>query len=277
MIQEVIQSYFNKDADEVIYIPTGITNRNYRVTVDNENYVIRIPYPDSDHIVDRNNEAVILDLIKQHQLDAPLEYYDPTSGIKITRYIEHVQHFDEVDDPNKYKRVALMMRKLHDLQIESGVFFDPIEKLSEYASHIKTPLYDVTFATSVSEKIRLYQGKKILCHNDWVNGNMLFTPSRMYLIDYEYAGDNHPLFDVMSFLTENNITDTQKRNQFYLSYFGYVPEGKLKEDLDLFEAFSNLLWCTWAMMMYEQRNEDIFHTIATMKYEALCHNIKQTG
>ena len=59
MIQEVIKSYFKKDADEVTYIPTGITNRNYRVTVDNENYVIRIPYPDSDHIVDRNNEAVI--------------------------------------------------------------------------------------------------------------------------------------------------------------------------------------------------------------------------
>lgn len=277
MIHEVIQSYFQKEADSITFLPTGITNQNYLVNVDGQSYVIRIPYPNSDHIVDRKNEAVVLELISPHQLDAPLVYFDPVSGIKITRYIEGVQHFDEVSDSSKYTHVAKMMRKLHDLNIQSGVTFDPVKKLEEYASHIETPLFDVSFASYLIDQMRLYEGTKILCHNDWVNGNMLFTSSRMYLIDYEYAGDNHPLFDVMSFLSENNITDTETRNQFYLAYFGRIPQGKLKEDLDLFEAFSNLLWCTWAMMMYQQRQEEIFHTIATMKYEALCLNLKQTG
>ena len=35
-----------------------------------------------------------------------------------------------------------------------------------------------------------------------VDGNILFTKENVYLIDYEYAADNDPLFDVMSFLSE---------------------------------------------------------------------------
>ncbi|TFG82436.1 MAG: phosphotransferase, partial [Erysipelotrichales bacterium] len=166
-----------------------------------------------------------------------------------------------------------LMRRLHALNKTSGFSFDPIARFRQYASHVKKPLYDLQFAISVLDEMERLPRHLTLCHNDWVPGNIGFSDKRDYLIDYEYAGDNDPLFDVMSFLTENNIEDGEDRNRFYLEYFGKLPDQAAQKALFIYEKFHNLLWCTWAMMMAESRGDAIYHQIAKDKYEALVMNV----
>ena len=101
-----------------------------------------------------------------------------------------------------------------------------------------------------------------------MDGNILFTKDKTYLIDYEYAANNDPLFDVMSFLSENQIEDPALRARFYAVYFDEM-NATVRRQLDIWENFQNLLWCCWAMMMWESRHESIYRAIARDKYEAL--------
>jgi thiamine kinase-like enzyme len=236
-------------------------------------YVLREPYPDAAKIVDVRHEAKALEMIASLQLDVPCLYFDPKTGIKVTKFIDELKTFDECEDEDKIERVALLMRRLHALNKTSGFNFDPIARFNQYASNVKEPIYNISFALGVLDELVNLPQHLTLCHNDWVPGNIGFSDKRDYLIDYEYAGDNDPLFDVMSFLTENSIEDDCDRKRFYLEYFGKVPDKHTLHALSIYEKFHNLLWCTWAMMMAESRGDEIYRMIAKDKYESLVRNM----
>ncbi len=69
-----------------------------------------------------------------------------------------------------------------------------------------------------------------------------YSQDKTYLIDYEYAANNDPLFDVMSFLSENQINDPALRERFYAVYFNEMNDT-VRKQLDIWENFQNLLWC----------------------------------
>ena len=273
MSDSLIRSIFNADADDRKPLPKGLTNKNTLIHIEGAWYVLREPYPDAAKIVDVNHEAKALEMIASLQLDVPCLYFDPKTGIKITKYIDELTTFNECEDEDKIERVAILMRRLHALNKTSGFNFDPIARFKQYTSHVKEPIYNVSFALGVLDELLNLPQHLTLCHNDWVPGNIGFSDKRDYLIDYEYAGDNDPLFDVMSFLTENNIEDECDRKRFYLEYFGKVPDKHTLHALSIYEKFHNLLWCTWAMMMAESRGDEIYRMIAKDKYESLVRNM----
>lgn len=251
----------------------GLTNQNYLFEFDNAQYVLRVPKHDSNKIVHRHHETLALKVIAQTDLDIETIYYDEYSGYKVTKYIPNTKTYGECTYEDKIERVAHLMKKLHSLQTCIGVSFDPIKRLHQYRSYIKQPMYDLTIYDPFLKKIDLFKNPHTLCHNDWVDGNILFTTDRCYLIDYEYAGDNDPLFDVISFLTENQIYDEQLRQRFYKAYFPSFNDT-IHEQLLIWEVCADILWCTWAMMMYETRQEPIYTEIANEKHRALLQVLK---
>lgn len=272
MNEEFLRRIQNASSDDVKPLNKGYTNKNTLVRLDQTWYVLRQPYPDASRIVRFHHEAKALQKIAQLDLDVPTLYFDPATGIKVTLYIDALKTYDECDAVDKIERTARLMKKLHGLNATCGFAFDPVARYRQYASHVDHPIYDTKFAENVIEELLELESSPTLCHNDWVAGNIGFTNERDYLIDYEYAGDNDPLFDVMSFLTENQIEDQPSRDRFYLEYFGEVPDEKTKHALACYETFHNLLWCTWAMMMHESRGDAIYAAIAKDKYEALKRN-----
>lgn len=253
---------------EITDMHKGLTNQNYILKMKQGTYVLRVPKMDSANIVDRHHETLALEAIAQADIDVETMYYDEASGYKVTRYLPDACTYKECQAADKIEQVAALMRRLHDLKAHVDTDFDPLKKLVGYRSHVTQPLYDLTPYTDVIEAIKQLHNPQILCHNDWVDGNMLFTKERVYLIDYEYAANNDPLFDVMSFLSENQIVDPTLRERFYAVYFDGLDD-KTRKELDIWENFHNLLWCTWAMMMWESRQEAVYKAIARDKFMAL--------
>ncbi|MEG0841998.1 MAG: choline/ethanolamine kinase family protein [Erysipelotrichaceae bacterium] len=266
-LEHILDDIFKNAPYQIEESGKGLTNHNLLCTCLGKQYMIRIPHEDSEHIVDRDHEAKALSLIKNKGLDVEELYFNQDNGIRITKYHSDLQEYETCNDPNKIEKVAHLMRKLHDLKGSIGESFDPIKRFEQYSSHIKQPIYDCTPFKVVIEQVRNMKHHEILCHNDWVSGNILFGKNQTYLIDYEYAADNDPLFDVMSFFSENQIVDETLRHRFYKIYF--KNETIPYQALAIWENFQNLLWCTWAMMMYESRHEIVYKEIATWKYEAL--------
>lgn len=253
----------------------GLTNQNYLLETNQGSFVLRIPRTDCDQIIDRHQETLALAAIKDADLDVETIYYDEASGYKVTRYLKEAKTYQECDDPHKIERVAALMKRFHQLQRHVDTNFEPVKQLARYQQQITHPLYDVTPFHDVIEAVQQLHNPQILCHNDWVDGNILFTKDKTYLIDYEYAANNDPLFDVMSFLTENQIEDPSLRERFYAVYFDTLNDT-IRHQLSIWENFHNLLWCHWAMMMWESRQEDVYRSIAKDKYEALIRKHPQT-
>jgi thiamine kinase-like enzyme len=262
-----LTDYFKTNDFTASDLHKGLTNHNVLVTVRGETFIVRFPKPDADRIVNRNHEAKALALIKQTGLDVETVYFDPSSGIKITRYVPDLVTFGETSLSDRIERTAALMRRLHALQTPIGEPFDPIARYRQYRAHVIHPLIDDASAEIVIQAVDQLSTRMTLCHNDWVPGNIGFTTTRDYLLDYEYAGDNDPYFDVMSFITENELT-LDERQRFLFAYFGRVPNRDEQRRLDRYEALHNLLWCTWAQMMWESRHEPIYQSIAFDKLNA---------
>lgn len=265
MIDKIIESIFHTNIYTLENINKGLTNHNYLLKVNNEQYIVRIPREDSDHIVDRKHEKIIADLAKE--LDVEHIYFNERNGIKITVYHHDVYEYAACPFQDKIERCAFLMKKLHSLPLVS-FHFEPFETLKLYQSKVVQPIYDLSRYEPMLEQVKSFQNKEVLCHNDWVSGNILFNEKKDYLIDYEYGANNDPLFDVISFLSENQIFDDTMRERFYHVYFDTL-DNEIRQQLYLWEIFQNVLWCTWAMMMHESRKEKIYLKIAQDKYKAL--------
>jgi thiamine kinase-like enzyme len=249
----------------------GLTNRNYVVKTLKHTVVVRVPFDDQAQIVNRKHEALAIDLVQAHQLDFEVLYFDVKTGIKITTYVPDFESFEETAVLDRIQRTANLMRRLHAIQQTIGHCFDPIARYQQYRSYVKKPLIKDQYAEQVLDRFSRFTPRLTLCHNDWVAGNIGFTPSKDYLIDYEYAGDNDPFFDVMSFITENQLS-AQEEQAFLDAYFLDGLSKSDKDTLALYRDVHNLLWCTWAIMMYESRQETVYYDIAQQKQDAFFKN-----
>lgn len=54
------------------------------------------------------------------------------------------------------------------------------------------------------------------------------------------------------------------RERFYAVYFDTMDD-QLRKDLLCFEAFEDVLWCHWALMMFESRQDPVYMHIAKAK------------
>lgn len=262
-----LDSLLNDKNLQIIDMKKGLTNHNYLLTINNKKYVLRVPYEDSDHIVNRHHETLALNAIKDSNIDVNTIYYDETSGYKVTEYLENAYTFSECPYSDKIERSAKLMKKFHQLNKKIDVSFAPIEMFENYKNHVKNSKFNFPYLENIINEIKQMKYSEILCHNDWVSGNILFTKNKTYLIDYEYAANNNPLFDVISFLSENNIFDENDRNKFYSIYFEEFTDTT-KKNLSIYEAFEDALWCYWAQMMYESRHEQVYLDIAYEKANA---------
>lgn len=253
----------------------GLTNTLYTTTFQNQKVAVRVVPEPLKNSSAFSNEQKALELVKPLNLDVPEIFYDAQTRVRITVWIENGQEFSNY--PNQEEaivKVAQLLKKLHQANLRSGSSFDGISLLNEYQSKILNPLYDYDFFSFILDDYRKINNPQVLCHNDVVSGNILFSPDQDYLIDYEYSKDNDPLFDIMSFFTENNLVDEPLRSLFYEHYFGHAPSPTQQEDLKCYEQFHNYLWCCWANMMFDLLKEPIYLEIAKNKYEALCKCIE---
>ena len=271
-INTYLREKFQEDI-KVVKTDKGLTNDIYYGNIRGTDCVIRVPKDDIENIINIDNEKKVLELVRKTGLDVEELYYFEDSRVRITRYIESAE-FAEVKSGDSIVRVAELLKRFHSYRFRIGSDFDAVDMLYKYYNSIYKPLYDIHEYLYIAEDIRKIDNEHFLCHNDLVSGNILFTEDRTYLIDYEYAADNDPLFDLTSFTTENNLSDEESR-LFYNSYYDNKIDPGTSEQLIRFERFQNLLWLCWANMMFDNRKEQVYADIAGIKYEQLLHSVRK--
>ncbi len=88
--------------------------------------------------------------------------------------------------------------------------------------------------------------RPVLCHNDLLPANMITSAGRLWLVDWEYAGMGHPLFDLASVSANAGLSDDEEA-ALLQSYRGEIDPREL-DLIRVFKAASLLREALWAVI-----------------------------
>ncbi|MFA5686714.1 MAG: choline kinase family protein [Bacilli bacterium] len=269
-IQKLYFSLTNFEAQTIERLRLGYTNYTYLI---NNKHVLRFKRKVVDSFYDSFLESKIIKAIENLKISEKVIYFDQKKGIKLSNYIPKTKKIITLPTNKQLKFVASTLKKLHQAKIETGVSFDVVKRLLYYKSQC-SDFVDKNYETQVIKQAeRIYSlYPSVLCHNDVVRGNLLFRPNKVYLIDFEYASDNIPLFDLASFLSENTIEDELTRKAFLKFYFKRKCDEKIYYHLLKIIELQDILWYYWAQMYYIKTKDETYKKITHLKWQAILKN-----
>ena len=243
-------------------IDGGITNQNFLVTDNNKKYFVRVGEDIPEHLVSRSNE--LNSSIAAASLGiAPKVIYN-NENLQVIKFIES-KTLNAKDVKEKIEDIILLIRKVHKeipkkLNGQSIIFwvFHVIRHYSNYLENNKSKyssmLSDLlTKSQILEEKSSPYE--IVFGHNDLLPANFLDDGNRLWLIDWEYAGYNTPLFDLGGLSSNNNFNP--KEEIFLLeNYFEKKINPQLLNQYNCLKCASLLRETMWSMVSEITSNID---------------------
>lgn len=234
----------------------GITNFNFRVRDKVGTFVVRIGEDIPVHQVLRFNEltanrAAFLAGI------AP-EVVHAAPGVLVTRFIEGNTLTPEgVRAPGFVERFVPVLRACHrvaPLHLRGAVLvFWVFHVLRDYAARLReeesphVPKLVELMARAEVLEAAVGQIDLVFGHNDMLAANMIDDGRRIWMIDWEYAGFNSPLFDLANLASNNEFTPAQEKNLLTL-YFERAVTDDLWRRYMAMKAASLLREAMWSMI-----------------------------
>lgn len=209
----------------------GLTNRTYRVRRAENEYVLRLDASQAGFLqFDRTSELRILREASKAGFAPTVIHADIDHGILVTEFIQGSVWDDaEIKSPAKLEALAELLRRVHALPL-CGNRLEVSTVASAYEKYLERRHGLHAFATHCVEVIGKIQvsAEVACCHNDIVAANVIENAALM-LIDWEFACDNDPLFDLASAIGFHNL-DEQSSNILLDAYAGSA-NAELKERL----------------------------------------------
>ena len=244
---------FLPQASSVTPLDGGITNRNYRVRTPAGDHVVRLSDPESsDLAIDRENEYRNSMAAAISGAAPSVTGYLPGEGVLIVKWIEgRTFNEDDVGSPANLPRIAEVCRTLHSGPAFVNSF-DMFDIQARYLALVtergyRLPPRYLEFA-SQAERIRtalaVHPEPKVPCNNDLLAANVIDDGDRLWLIDYEYSGNNEASFELGNIWSESTLPDADL-DVLVESYWGRSDPAKVAR-ARLWALISKYGWTLWA-------------------------------
>jgi thiamine kinase-like enzyme len=255
----------------------GLTNVNYLVEHEGSRYVVRVPGTGTGEYIDRAAEAVAARHAARAGVNADVVYFDPTDGLMVTRHIDGAMTMNAALFRNldAVGRAGRAFRQLHDNSAPFDTEFRLFLMIDDYKALLADKGaalpdgYEKTQrqADAVRDALQARQVALVPSHCDPLCENFLDTGERMYIIDYEYAGNNDPMWDLGDLSVEGRFDDRQDAALLH-AYFDGPPPADQVARMVMYKALCDLLWTLWGVIQHVNGNpaED-FWTYATGRFE----------
>ena len=272
-IKKTFEECMNKEVRSCVELTDGFSNENFLI---NDAYVLRLPLPNGDTTISRKNEKKVYETIFSINISEKLCYFDVKTGIKVTKFVHNPIIYKTTPTNEHILLVAKSLKKLHRAKLIVPFDYDALKRLKTYKKTLSKDLYiNEEFEKRIIEEFnKFYLLEDVtLCHNDLVQGNLLFKFNGLTIIDREYSSMNSFYFDLASFISENNLSEEQK--EFFLSkYFGCKYSNRKKKIVDVFINFQDILFYYRALYLYKKRGKSIYQTIAHVKLDRINKTIE---
>ena len=245
-----------KGSVEIEPLSGGMTNLNFKVTDGGDAYVVRLGEDDPVHLISRRNEIASCEAAYAVGVSPELVHHEP--GILVVRFIEgHV--FDEADvreEANLQRIIALLNRFHHEMPTrfeEVPVMFWVFQVLRHY--HNMLARGQSAHATRLPELAQIGRELEtavgpveiVFGHNDLLAANFIDDGDKIWLIDFDYAGFNSPLFDLSNLASNSELSPEQEKAMLE-SYFEVTPNRATLKSYHAMKCASLLRETLWSMV-----------------------------
>jgi thiamine kinase-like enzyme len=241
----------------------GLTNRNYKITIANESYVLRLPGAGTENYIDRSAEAHDAALAARAGLTPEILYADPATGLMLTRFVDGAETLTAavMHQPGTMAEAARILRRLHDSGLtfrrEMRVF-DKIDSYLRKSPRAAAQFGEVRRAAERLQPVVDDPGRRLVpCHIDptphnFLRGRDADGRQRLYLIDWEYAEMSEPAYDLAGLSIEAEFSDEEERG--LLKAYGTV-RGATADRVEAYKTALFIMAGSWAAMAVELGNK----------------------
>jgi len=234
----------------------GITNVNFSVQDGARRVVVRVGADIPVHQVMRFNELAASRAAHAAGISPEVIYHEP--GILVLGWIEgRSMRAADVVAPGMLERLVPLIRRCHrevprHLRGPSLVFW-VFHVIRDYAATLREgasrhlPLLPGLLAEA--ERLEAATGPidLVFGHNDLLPANLMQGADRLWLIDWDYAGWNSPLFDLGGLAANNGLTHVQE-HWLLEAYFDRPATPDLLHRYHAMKAAAALREALWSMV-----------------------------
>jgi thiamine kinase-like enzyme len=205
----------------------GLTNRNVKVIIPVAVYVARCVDTGRNFLgIDRDEEYYNTKAAEQAGVGAPVIDYRPDLGILLLGYLNgKTLSNDDFQRPGVVAKVAAGCRALHEGPRFRGRF-DMFERQPRYLKTVRDNGFKIpfdyldhadTFAL-IERALTATDQTTVPCNNDLLAGNFIEDGERVWIIDYEYSGNNDPCFELGNIWSECGLS-TDQLDELVTTYY----------------------------------------------------------
>jgi thiamine kinase-like enzyme len=241
----------------------GLTNQNFKVTTPEGRFVVRVSRSQNDLLgIDRDAEFHNTRAAEQSGAGAPFVDYRADLGLLVIGFVGGRSYVNaDLRLPGALARVAAACRLLH-----SGPRF-----VSDFDMFVRQPTYlrsclDLGFPIPddyqtyepdfrrIAAALAVDPVPTVPCNNDLLAGNIVDDGERIWLIDYDYAGNNDPFFELGNSWTECELDD-EHLDELVTAYVGH-HDPVLVARARLQATVSRYGWSLWGFIQAATSADD---------------------
>ena len=275
-----------RDPDRVCApLPGGLTNTNVKVSTSNGVYVARLSRPSAGLLaIDREAEHLNSVAAASTGVGPRVVDFVPEAGLLLIEFVEG-RTLEAVDlrRDELLPAVATACRQLHSGPRFSSDF-DMFVIRDRYLKTVldrgfRLPDRYLEFTerwAEVRTVLSMQSPQTVPCHNDLLAANFIDDDGKLWLIDYEYSGNNDPCFELGNIWSESNLHEDQLE-LLVSSYYGHHrPEMTARARLQALA--SQYGWTLWGAIQNSVTEIDFdFWGWAMEKYDRAVRTFDSPG
>ena len=245
-------------------MPGGITNQNFRVNVDRQSFFVSIPGARTEFLaVDRDNKYYNTMAAAAVGAGPRVVHHLPDCQVMVLEFIIGATMTPAtMAAPGMPGRLAQILLKLHGgsrFLKDFNVF-----RLAEFYLRIldqnQWPV-PADCRNRMADQQRMEKAVSrpglplVPCTNDLVAENIIDDGQKLWLIDFDYSGNNDPCSELGNACQELQYNEDQYA-ELCAAYFG-EPHRHLLARMHLYAIMSDFIWTLWGAIQHKISNLDL--------------------
>lgn len=221
---------------------------NFSVLVEaTQRFVVRIDGVNpSTNGLQRQSEWRTVQIASREGIAPPVRYFNPDLGSMVSDFLEH----DPAQD-RPLTEVADLLRRIHRLparhhRLDIGERVLRYEKLLEHKNRgvgeqLRSSQEQIT---RLIHGLKQYPARPVLCHNDLLQANRIYSGGALWAIDWEYCAMASPWYDIAVVANGDSLSsaETQVLLQAYLGRAARDEERAALHQFGCVYRYLELLW-----------------------------------
>ncbi len=255
----------------------GLTNRVFKVSTPSGTFCLRLPGAGTEAYINRAVEKANAKAAAASGVSPEVIHFGE-DGVMVTRFIDGATTMSGElfrTTPGAVERAGAAFRQLHDRAAPFAFRFELFAMIDEYLkvlAGLGTELPDgyhevVGEAGAFRNALAANPVPLRSCHCDPLCENFLDAGPCMWIVDWEYSGNNDPMWDLGDLSVEGGF-DAAMDDRLLEAYFGTPPSAFDRGRMVIYKAACDLLWTLWGLIQHGNKNPvDDFWAYSTNRFE----------